>query len=205
MGPEPRRNPRRGRLRDQAVGSHSQRCADAAIHDRETWPGRVGPWRDGQSAVSPFGLEFQRRFRDGGGRLTLSVCAGLPLGRGRAECGDPRSGNRRGDAADTRAVARREALRTEETSRSIADQTFTYRSPIIEVFLDNLTFDEQENALIAPPWSSVPWHVLALMEAAVERGIAAFSRGEAERLHLPWLDLVRDPEQLKMFRALIKE
>lgn len=96
-------------------------------------------------------------------------------------------------------------LRTEETSRSIADQTFTYRSPIIEVFLDNLTFDEQENALIAPPWSSVPWHVLALMEAAVERGIAAFSRGEAERLHLPWLDLVRDPEQLKMFRALIKE
>jgi hypothetical protein len=96
-------------------------------------------------------------------------------------------------------------VRVEETSRSIADQIFTYRSPIIEVYLDNLTFDEQENALIAPPWSSVPWHVLALMEAAVERGIAAFSRGEAERRHLPWLDLVRDPAQLKTFGALIKE
>jgi len=96
-------------------------------------------------------------------------------------------------------------VRVEETSRLVADQTFTYRSPMIEVYLDNLTFNEQQNALIAPPWSSVPWHVLALMEAAVERGIAAFSRGEAERLHLPWLDLVRDPEQLKMFRALIKE
>jgi hypothetical protein len=96
-------------------------------------------------------------------------------------------------------------IRVEETRRPVADLTFTYRSPIIEVYLDNLTFDEQENALIAPPWSSVPWHVLALMEAAVERGIAAFSRGEAERRGLPWLDLVRDPAQLKTFGALIKE
>jgi hypothetical protein len=96
-------------------------------------------------------------------------------------------------------------VRVEETARSIADQTFTYRSPVIEVYLDNLASDEQENALIAPPWSSVPWHVLALMEAAVERDIAAFSRGEAERRHLPWLDLVRDPAQMETFRALIKE
>lgn len=112
-------------------------------------------------------------------------------------------------AAATRLIRERlrgvKLVRVEETSRSVADQTFTYRSPIIEVYLDNLTFDEQENALIAPPWSPVPWHVLALMEAAVERGIAAFSRGEAERRHLPWLDLVRDPTQLKKFRALIKE
>ncbi|OKO74920.1 hypothetical protein AC630_26145 [Bradyrhizobium sp. AS23.2] len=112
-------------------------------------------------------------------------------------------------AAATRLIRERlrglKLLRVEETSRSVADQTFTYRSPIIEIYLDNLAFDELENALVAPPWSSVPWHVLALMEAAVERGIAAFSRGEAERRHLPWLDLVRDPAQLKTFRALIKE
>jgi hypothetical protein len=112
-------------------------------------------------------------------------------------------------AAATRLIRERlrgvKLVRVEETSRLVADQTFTYRSPMIEVYLDNLAFDEQENALIAPPWSSVPWHVLALMEAAVERGIAAFSRSEAERLHLPWLDLVRDPAQLKTFRALIKE
>jgi hypothetical protein len=112
-------------------------------------------------------------------------------------------------AAATRLIRERlrgvKLVRVEETARPVADQTFTYRTPIIEVYLDNLTFDEQENALIAPPWSSVPWHVLALMEAAVERGIAAFSRGEAERRHLPWLDLVRDPAQLKTFRALVKE
>ena len=38
----------------------------------------------------------------------------------------------------------------------------------------------------------MPWHVLALMEAAVERGFAAFSQTEAARRGLPWLDLVRD-------------
>ncbi|WP_161491808.1 hypothetical protein [Bradyrhizobium centrolobii] len=112
-------------------------------------------------------------------------------------------------AAATRLMRERlrgvKLVRVEETARTIADQTFTYRSPIIEVYLDNLTFDEQEDALIAPPWSSVPWHVLALMEVAVERGIAAFSRSEAERRHLPWLDLLRDPAQLKALRALIKE
>ena len=63
-------------------------------------------------------------------------------------------------------------VRVEETTLPIADLTFTYRSPILEVYLDNPGFDEQESALFAPPWSSVPWHVLALLEAAVERGIA---------------------------------
>jgi hypothetical protein len=112
-------------------------------------------------------------------------------------------------AAATRLMRERlrgvKLIRVEETRRVIADQTFTYRSPIVEVYLDGSALDEQENALIAPPWSSVPWHVLALMEAAVERGLAAFSRSEAERRSLPWLDLVRDPAQLKTFRALIKE
>jgi hypothetical protein len=36
--------------------------------------------------------------------------------------------------------------------------------------------------------------LLALMEAAVERGWAAFSAEEARRRGLPWLDLVRDKE-----------
>ena len=36
---------------------------------------------------------------------------------------------------------------------------------------------------MAPPWSSVPWHVLALMEAAVEREHRGFlaKRGDAAR------------------------
>jgi hypothetical protein len=96
-------------------------------------------------------------------------------------------------------------VRIEHTKLPIADLVFEYNWPIVEVFLDSTSSDEQHNALIAPPWSSVPWHVLALMEAAVERGFAAFSRTEAERRGLPWLDLVRDAALRDKLRALIKE
>ena len=96
-------------------------------------------------------------------------------------------------------------VRVEETVLPIADLKFHYRWPIINVYLDDASADEHENALIAPPWSSVPWHLLALMEAAVERGLAAFSQSEADRRGVPWLDLVRDSAQLAKLRALIKE
>jgi hypothetical protein len=96
-------------------------------------------------------------------------------------------------------------LRVEESVLRLADLAFTYHSPIVEVYLDTVPTDEQEGATLAPPWSSVPWHLLALMEAAVERGIAAFSAAEASRRNLPWLDLARDPDQLAKLRALIKE
>ena len=112
-------------------------------------------------------------------------------------------------AATTRLLRDRLAgvrvLRVDERELAIADLTFRYRSPVVEVHLDSLSADEDENALIAPPWSSVPWHVLALMEAAVERNIAAFSEGEAARRGIPWLDLVRDKGQLARLSALIAE
>lgn len=96
-------------------------------------------------------------------------------------------------------------VRVEESTLAIADLTFAYRSPIVEVYLNDVPTDDQGKLMLAPPWSSVPWHVLALMEAAVERGIAAFSRSEAERRRVPWLDLVRDPAQRSAMTALIKE
>jgi len=112
-------------------------------------------------------------------------------------------------AATTRLLRDRLAgvrvLRVDERELAIADLTFRYRSPVVEVHLNNLSADEDENALIAPPWSSVPWHVLALMEAAVERDIAAFSEGEAARRGIPWLDLVRDKGQLARLSAMIAE
>ena len=96
-------------------------------------------------------------------------------------------------------------VRVEESTLRLADLVFTYHSPIVDVYLDAIPSDDQESATLAPPWSSVPWHVLALMEAAVERGIAAFSASEAKRRNLPWLDLARDPDQLAKLRALVKE
>jgi hypothetical protein len=96
-------------------------------------------------------------------------------------------------------------VKVEETRLPIADLTFVYRSPIVEVYLDSSQPDESTNAVVAPPWSPVPWHVLALMDAAVERGIAVYSQAEAERLGRPWLDLVRDPVQIDKLRVMIKE
>jgi hypothetical protein len=112
-------------------------------------------------------------------------------------------------AAATRLMRQRlkgvRTVRVEETVLPIADLKFHYRWPIVEVYLDDASTDEQQNALIAPPWSTVPWHLLALMEEAVVRGVAAFSQAEAARRRVPWLDLVHDPGQLAWLRALIKE
>jgi hypothetical protein len=47
-------------------------------------------------------------------------------------------------------------------------------------------------AALAPPWSTVPWHLLALMEEAVVRGYAAFSKEEAAKRGVAWMDLARD-------------
>jgi hypothetical protein len=57
---------------------------------------------------------------------------------------------------------------------------------------------------LQPPWSSVPWHVLVLMEEAVQRNLAAFSESEALRRVVPWLDLVRDAHLHKQLQALVE-
>jgi hypothetical protein len=197
------------RTTDESGTKRSVRVPDDALVP-ESMTGKLGPVGPGHGAMAKVLYRLSAsNFSDGSvmeaADLFYPYALAFRWGAGgqNAVTHDPEI------AAATRLIRERlrgvKLVRVEETSRPIADQIFTYRSPIIEVYLDNLAFDEQENALIAPPWSSVPWHVLALMEATVERGIAAFSRSEAERRHLPWLDLVRYPAQMKTFRALIKE
>jgi hypothetical protein len=93
---------------------------------------------------------------------------------------------------------------TDERSVSVSEQTVIHKMQLIEVYLDTPPDDESAAAL-APPWSPVPWHLLALMEVAAERGLVALSATEAQRRGLPWLDVVRDPMQRQSLRALIKE
>ncbi len=84
-------------------------------------------------------------------------------------------------------------LRTETTTNVIAEgMNLVVRTPVLEVYVRDAPGDEQQLAALAPPWSTVPWHLLALMEEAVARGYAAFSREEAARRGVPWLDLVHD-------------
>jgi hypothetical protein len=95
-------------------------------------------------------------------------------------------------AVSRAALAAVRLVGVESEVRRYSDITFTYVIPVIEVYLKTGSTDPQELAALAPPWSAVPWHVTALMEEAVRRGVGAFSAAEARRRRVRWLDLARD-------------
>ena len=82
----------------------------------------------------------------------------------------------------------------EKTKHAVAEGLeIVTTTPVLEVYLRDAPGDETQLAALAPPWSTVPWHLMVLMEEAVTRGYAAFSQEEAARRQIRWLDLVRDP------------
>ena len=114
-------------------------------------------------------------------------------------------------AVDAATRAARQALagfrvvKVDSEVRRYADITFTYVVPVVEVYLNAASPDPQELAALAPPWSSVPWHVTVLMEEAVKRGVGAFSAGEARRRGVRWLDLARDAKTREALGAILDE
>jgi hypothetical protein len=94
-------------------------------------------------------------------------------------------------------------LRVDSEVKKYSDLTFTYVVPIIEVYVNPRARDPQQVAVEASPWSAVPWHVLALMEEAVKRGVGAFSAEEAKRRGIRWLDLARDAKTRDALTALV--
>ena len=94
---------------------------------------------------------------------------------------------------------------TGSKSFRVGDVNFVREVFTIEVFLDIAADDAEWNAVVAPPWSTLPWHVLALMEEAVTRGWAAFSQAEATRRGVPWLDLVRSGEMNAKLASLLPQ
>src|SRR5262245_60410287 len=87
----------------------------------------------------------------------------------------------------------------------VGDVNFVREVLTLEVYLDIAPADPEWNAVVAPPWSTLPWHVLALLEETVGRGWAAFSQVEAQRRGVPWLDLVRSKELNAKLAALVAE
>jgi hypothetical protein len=87
-------------------------------------------------------------------------------------------------------------LGIDTTSKTIrfGDLDYARALFIVEVFTDLTPANAEQDAAVAPPWTTLPWHVVALMEEAVSRGWAAFSQVEAQRRGIPWLDLVRSEE-----------
>ncbi len=84
---------------------------------------------------------------------------------------------------------------SDTTSKSfrVGDFNVTRELFIVDVYLAIPPEDPEQDAAVAAPWSTLPWHLLALMEEAVVRDWAAFSADEARRRGVEWLDLARSP------------
>jgi hypothetical protein len=91
---------------------------------------------------------------------------------------------------------------TDTTSKSFRFGDFEYVREllVIDIYTSAAPIEPEQDAVIAPPWSTLPWHLLVLMEQAVEHGWAAFSQSEARRRGVDWLDLVRsDAMKARLF------
>jgi len=95
---------------------------------------------------------------------------------------------------------------TDTTSKSfrVGDINIVRELFVIDVYTTSDPEDPEQDAVIAPPWSTVPWHLLVLMEEAVGRGWAAFSEAEARRRGVEWLDLVRSERINRQLAALVE-
>jgi hypothetical protein len=93
---------------------------------------------------------------------------------------------------------------SETASKSIrvGDVDFLREVFTIEVYTTSAPASPEREAVPAPPWSTLPWHLLVLMEEAVGRNWAAFSQTEAVRRGIEWLDLVRSQALNARFAAL---
>jgi hypothetical protein len=87
----------------------------------------------------------------------------------------------------------------------VGDVNFVREIITVEVYLAAAPEEPEWTAALAPPWSTVSWPVLVLMEEAVSRGWAAFSGRAAAQRGLPWLDLVRDGETNVKLAALVAQ
>ncbi len=88
--------------------------------------------------------------------------------------------------------------------KKFSDNTFTYIVPVIDVYVNGGALENADLAACAPPWSAVPWPVLALMDEAAKRGLVALSQGEAKKRGVPWLDLARDAKTKEALAALVE-
>jgi len=97
-------------------------------------------------------------------------------------------------------------LGTDAVSKSfrVAGVEFLRELLVIEVYTTLEPQDPEQDAAVAPPWSTIPWHILVLMEEAVTRGWAAFSQAEAARRGVEWLDLARSDSIKKQLASLVE-
>src|SRR5205807_4240530 len=93
---------------------------------------------------------------------------------------------------------------TKSKSFRVGDVDFVRELLIVEVFATMPPGDPEQDAAVAPPWSTLPWQLTVLMEEAVSRGWAAFSQAEAWRRGIEWLDLARSEATNARLIALVE-
>jgi hypothetical protein len=103
------------------------------------------------------------------------------------------------------AAVRVAGVDTASKSFRIGDVNFVRELFAIDVYANTPHEDPDQDAVFAPPWSTLPWHLTALMEEAVGRGWAAFSQAKAMRRGVGWLDLVRSDEMKTRLAALVDQ
>jgi len=94
---------------------------------------------------------------------------------------------------------------TASKSFRVGDVNFVRELFVIDVYADMPPEDPEQDAIFAPPWSTLPWHLIVLMEEAVGRGWAAFSQAQAMRRGVEWLDLVRSGDLKTRLAALAEQ
>jgi hypothetical protein len=118
-----------------------------------------------------------------------------------------------GDAADPGVAAAtalaRERLkgvrfvRVDTETLAFGEDKLRYEVPVIEVYID--AGADGEAASVAPPWSTLPWHLLALLEEGARRGHFAFSPAAAARRGVPELDPVRNAALVRRLADVARE
>jgi len=83
-------------------------------------------------------------------------------------------------------------LRVETETLAFGEDKLSYEVPVIEVYLDAAY---EEAASVAPPWTTLPWHLLALFEEAARRGYFVLSK----------FDPVRDAALVRRLTGLARE
>ena len=83
-------------------------------------------------------------------------------------------------------------LRVEKETLAFGEDKLTYEVPVIEVYLDS---SRDDAASIAPPWTTLPWHLLALFEEGARRGHFKISQ----------FDPVRDAALVRRLGELARE
>jgi hypothetical protein len=84
-------------------------------------------------------------------------------------------------------------LRVETETLAFGEDKLSYEVPVIEVYLDGGSAGDA--ASVAPPWTTLPWHLLALFEEGARRG----------HFKLSEFDPVRDAALVRRLGELARE